>query len=410
MNVPDGITVVGAGLAGVAVCEELRARGFAGRLSLVGEETHLPYDRPPLSKEFLIHGGPDDTLLIKPESWYDDNEVDLELGVPVTGIRTDSGDVVMAGGRARRTDVVVLATGGRPRALPVPGGGCPALLVLRTLEDARRLRERLTAGARLAVVGGGLIGAEVAAAASTLGCEVTVVEPARLPLEHIVGTRIAAALHDRHRANGVRVIGATVEQVVTDGGGVALGLDDGTQVRADVAVVGIGIDPHIALAAAAGLRTGSGVVVDARQRTSQAQVFAVGDVARAVDAPAAATGHWHAARSHAASAAAEILGEPAPPPRAPYFWSTRYGDHLEVAGTPGEGEFTVARGDLDDGSVITFAVRDGVCVGAVAVNRSKDMAAARRLVERSARLDPAALADACVDLRTLVPTAPRPVR
>ncbi|WP_181795181.1 FAD-dependent oxidoreductase [Streptomyces sp. WELS2] len=405
---PRHIAVVGAGLAGVSVCAELRRLGYEGALSLFGEEDGLPYDRPPLSKDFLLTDMPVEKLWLRPERWYEDNDIDLRLGESVTALHPFDGRIELARGSAPRADLVVLATGGRPRPLNVPGGHHRSLVALRSLDDAHLLKERLRSGAEIAVVGGGLIGAEVAASARALGCSVTVVEPADPPLEHLVGRVHAAALHAQHQEHGVRVLRTTVDEVVHAGARTVLRLADGTSLGCDLAVVGVGLEPETSLAASAGLHTDRGIVVDAHQRTSHWRMLAVGDAARGKAASAAtAVGHWHAARTQAAHAAAGALGLPRPEETVPWFWSERYGTRLEAAGQPTAGTTTVDRGSLRDDSVITFALVDGRCVGAVALNRPREMAAARRLIGRGAVVDPVRLADPGVDLRSLVPGRPR---
>ncbi|WP_431953146.1 NAD(P)/FAD-dependent oxidoreductase [Actinacidiphila sp. bgisy167] len=407
-SLPRRIAVVGAGLAGVSVCAELRRLGYEGTLSLFGEEDGIPYDRPPLSKDFLFSDLPAEKLWLRPEQWYRDNDIDLQLGESVVALHPSEGRIVLARGSDRRADLVVLATGGRPRPLNVPGADHPSLVTLRSLDDAHLLKEQLRRGAEIAVVGGGLIGAEVAASARALGCAVTLVEPAELPLQHLVGPVYAAALHAQHHEHGVRVVRTSVDEVVRVGTRTVLRLADGTSLGCDLAVVGVGIDPETSLAASAGLHTDRGIVVDVGQRTSHRRMLAVGDAARGkATAAATAVGHWHAAQTQAANAAAGALGLPRLELAAPWFWSERYGTRLEAAGQPTVGITTVDRGSLQDDSVITFALSEGRCVGAVALNRPREMAAARRLIERDAVVDPARLADPGVDLRSLVPSRPR---
>ncbi|PRX97002.1 NAD(P)/FAD-dependent oxidoreductase [Allonocardiopsis opalescens] len=402
-DLPRSVVVVGAGLAGLSTCERLRELGYDGRLTLLGAEEEPPYERPALSKDLLQGKRSAGEALLRPEGWFADKAVDLRPGVAVQRIAPAEGRVVLAGGTAERADAVVLAIGGRPRTPRVPGAPHPELRTLRTLRDAEALRERLAPGVRLGVVGAGLVGAEVAASAVALGCSVTLLAPNPHPLARVLGTRLAGALHDQHRANGVRVLEGALAAVEDLGEGVRLRLGDGRTVPCDVAVVGVGMVPDVALAADAGIETAGGVLVDNAQRTSNPHVFAAGDVARTrgPDGVLPPSEHWDAALNEGRAAAAAILGGPVPAPRSPWFWSDRYQTHLEVVGQVLDAETTAVRGVYASDSFSALAVRDGRCVGAVAVNRPMDVRAARRLIERGRPVDLARLADESVDLRAL---------
>jgi NADPH-dependent 2,4-dienoyl-CoA reductase/sulfur reductase-like enzyme len=394
----NNIVVIGAGIAGVSASEHLRALGYEGRLTLIGAEEQLPYDRPPLSKDLLLGKKNAAEVRLRPASWYSDNDIVVRLGVPVRELRAGEAEVVLSHGAAEPADAVVLATGGRARKLPVPGADHPAVTTLRTLAEAELLRDRLVAGTRVGIVGAGLIGAEVAASAVALGCDVTLLDPVSRPLERVVGAEIADALHAQHRRNGVRLVEGVVTAVDPRGDGVRLSLVD-SAVDCDLVVVGVGIEHDLSLATGAGLDTDRGVLVDHEQRTSHPRVFAAGDAARLRGGPP--TEHWDGALREGRAAAAALLGRPAPEPTAPWFWSDRYGTHLEVIG-----EFagaTAVRGALGSDSFTAFAVREGLLVGAVAVNRPADMRAVRRLVDRRVPVDVEALGDESVDLRALVP-------
>ncbi|MGW0949551.1 NAD(P)/FAD-dependent oxidoreductase [Streptomyces sp. NPDC002623] len=405
MTVPRRIAVVGAGLAAVSTCDALRAQGYDGELVLCSAEHGLPYDRPPLSKDVLLGKSRRPDILLRPESWYEETRVDLREGAAVQAIRPHEGALELADGRTVAADRIVLATGGTPRALPVPGGDDPAVHLLRTWEDAERLRERLLPGARVTVVGAGLIGAETAAVAHALGCRVTLIDPVPVPLAAVVGADIAGALHHRHSAEGIEVITAGVERVERRPGslGVLVHLDGycSGPVAADTVVAGIGIRPATELAEAAGLHVDNGVVVQPGQRTSHPNVLAVGDVAR-LDGHRVRHEHWEAAQHDGEAAAHGILGRPVPEPGATWFWSDRHGSRLEAVGTMADAEHTVLRGAPDDGSFTAFGLRGGKLVAAAAVDRARDIMAARRLIDRDVTVDPAQLADESADLRTLL--------
>ncbi|GAB4098084.1 NAD(P)/FAD-dependent oxidoreductase [Sinomonas halotolerans] len=421
MTPPARIVVIGGGVAGFSAVRELRRRGFDGALTLLAPEG-LPYDRPPLSKGYLAGTEDAASLLLAPEAWYAEQRVEV-LAARAAALRPGEGAVELDGGRLLPADRVLLATGGVPRRLPVPGG--EAALVLRTREDADRLRRAFVPGALIAVVGAGLIGAEVASAARAAGAEVTLIDPLDPPLAPAVGEALARRLHAVHAERGVRTVAGT--PVAIEGGthpgapgGAAhrVVLADGSSVPADAVVAGIGIAPDTALAEAAGIEADGGVLADASGATSLPAVFAAGDAVRpraADGSPAARVEHWEAAVRSGEAAAAGMLGqEPtgAAPgagspagPGAPWFWSDRHGSHVEAVGTldPGRspGARTVLR-ELDGVPVAAFLVaRDGHLLGAASVDAPLIVRAARRIIDRGIVPDLARLADPAVDPRRL---------
>ncbi|MET8977085.1 FAD-dependent oxidoreductase [Streptomyces sp. NPDC004539] len=404
------IAVVGAGLAAVSTCAALRAQGYDGGLTLYSAEPGLPYDRPPLSKDVLLGKAQRADVLLRPADWYDAHRVVLRPGIPVRAVRPGEGGLELDDGTREKADRVVLATGGTPRTLPFPGTH-----TLRTWEEAERLRERLLPGARVVVVGAGLIGAETAAAARVLGCEVTLVDPVPVPLAAVVGDAVAGALHRRHTIEGVRVITAGVDRV--EGSVVHLTGDAG-QVVADTVVAGIGIRPATELALTAGLSVDNGIVVDTGRRTSHPHVYAVGDVARHDGSPVRHE-HWEAAQRDGEAAAHGLLGRPVPEEGASWFWSDRHGSRLEAVGTMADAERVVLRGSPEvsgspddsgspDGSgspgagFVAFGLRGGRLVAAAAIDRVREIKAARRLIDRGVPVEAAQLADETADLRTLL--------
>jgi len=379
------VLVVGAGIAAVATATALRDGGYDRPITLVGDEPEEPYDRPPLTKAFL-RGEP--VARLRPAGWYDGQDVTVRTGTAVS-LDPDAGRVALADGTVLAADTVVLATGARPITLP-------GALVVRTRAQAEELRSRLRPGARLLVVGGGLIGAETAASAHELGCAVTIADPDPLPLARAVGPQAAAFLAGQHAAAGVTVKAARLD-TCADG---RAQLTDGTELAADVILLGIGVRPETALAASAGLPVDDGVLVDARMRTAHPRVYAVGDVARI--AGRRRVEHWdHAVRS-AGVAARAILGRSPEPERAPWFWTDRYGRHLEMTGTYDPAAEAVERGSIADGDGTVFFVHDGRCVGAVAVDRSLDIKAAQRIIDRRVPVTAEFLADEGNSLRSLV--------
>nr|WP_119590091.1 FAD-dependent oxidoreductase [Streptomyces scabiei] len=399
---PRRIAVVGTGPAAVSTCDALRAQGYDGQVVLYGAEHGLPYDRPPLSKDVLLGKARRADILLRPEGWYEEQRVQLRDGTRVRAIRPRAGGVELADGTIAEADRIVLATGGTPRPLPVPGGDDPAVHQVRTWEDADRLRERLLPGARVIVVGAGLIGAVTAAVAVSLGCRVTLVDPVPVPLAAAVGGDIAGALHRRHTAEGVEVLTAGVAHVERSPQGLRVGLTGhGGTLAADILVAGIGIRPATDTAETAGLRVDNGVVVHPGQGTSHPHVFAVGDVARP-DGHRVRHEHWEAAQRDGEAAALGILGRPAPDAGAPWFWSDRYGARLEAVGTMADAGRHVLRGDPADGAFTAFGLRGDRLVAAAAIDRSRDIKAARRLIDRAIPLSAEELTDEHTDLRTLL--------
>lgn len=405
MDAPRTIVVVGAGLAGAKTVEALRDKGFDGSLTLVGAETHLPYERPPLSKGYLKGDDERDSFEVHDRAWYDEHDVALRLGETVTSLDLDAGTVTTDAGELP-FDAVVLATGSEPRRLDLPGADLDGLLTLRTVDDSDRLRDAFTDGARVVVVGGGWIGLETAAAARERGAEVTVLLPEDVPLERVLGAELGgmvAALHREHGVDlrtGVQVTGFRGAGRVD---GVELG--DGAVVPADVVVLGVGAAPRTALAETAGLAVDGGVLVDAALRTSDPRVLAVGDIA-AQDHPTLGgrvrVEHWATALNQPATAAATMLGQEASYDELPYFFSDQYDLGMEYLGSadPSSDELVV-RGDLDGRELVAFWLRDGRVVAGANVNVWEVVEDVKALIRSGAQVDPARLADPDVPLSEL---------
>ena len=403
------VAIVGASLAGVSAAAELRRRGFDGRVSLISDEPHLPYDRPPLSKDILQGTRAASDVLLREEKFYGDNDIDLMLGNRVASIVPAERRLLFTDGTTLRADRLLLCTGGRPRRLTVPGAELDGVHYLRSLDDACAIRDRLVRGGPVVVVGAGFIGAEVAASASGLGAEVTLLEIAPVPLSRVFGDEIGAFYADAHRARGVDVRtgtglaevkgGAAVEEVVTT---------DGQTLPASLVVIGIGIEPDTRLAEDAGIATGNGILVDEHGETSTPNVFAAGDVANRIDAR---TGervrheHWQTAQRHAAATAASLLGERTPFSEVPWFWSDQYDLNLQVAGSPLNADEVVVRGRTDDMSFTAFYLRGGALTGVLGVNRPRDVRSSMRLIELGAPVETSVLGDESVDLRKLAKAA-----
>ncbi|GGJ34125.1 NAD(P)/FAD-dependent oxidoreductase [Streptomyces brasiliensis] len=398
------VVIVGGGVAGVSAAGALRAGGFDGDVTLV-DAGDFPYDRPPLSKEFLAGTKDIKQIALQAPEWYDDQNVRLVNRSVAAALRTGEGKVELADGTLLPADRVVLATGGGAARPPIPGIGSHRVHVLRTADDADRLRCELTPGASVLVVGAGLIGAEVASTAVLLGCEVTLVDPLATPLAAALGPELADWLHGLHGRNRVTTAQASVESFADRADGIEVRLAGAAAPQVfDTVVLGVGMVPHTKLAELAGLEVNRGIVVDTGQVTSNPAVLAVGDPARTRHDGELLprTEHWEAAQHDGARAAATILGTPAPAGTAPWFWTDRYGRHLEAVGHMDQAAQTVLRGSLDDPAFALFGLRDGHVVAAAAVDDSTAVRAARRMIDRRVPVDADRLADPAVNLRALL--------
>ncbi|MEU6129349.1 FAD-dependent oxidoreductase [Saccharopolyspora sp. NPDC047091] len=378
------ITVVGASLAGLTAVRALREHGFDGRIVVVGDEEHAPYDRPPLSKEYLAGtASEDDIALTEP----DDSalEVDWRLGRAATGLDARDRAVLLEGGARITSDAVVLATGARAR--PFPGPVPEGVRTLRTLDDARALRKELVPGARLVVIGAGFIGAEIASTAVGLGVEVDVVEAAAVPLHRALGPEMGEVCGRLHARNGVRMhVGTGVAGLVGDPRVTAVRLDDGRELPADVVVVGIGAQPNVEWLEGSGIPLQNGVRTDAAGRTEVPEVVAVGDCANAhrdYTSEPLRLEHWTNAAQHPAAAAAALLGaeHSAPAHHAvPYFWSDQYGSKIQFAGHRSPGcTIRIEEGDVDSGEFLALYLDSAdEPVGVLSVDRTKSFGRWRR--------------------------------
>lgn len=399
---PRRILIVGAGLAGASAAAALRDQGFDGDVTLFGQEDHHPYELPPLSKSVLL-GEKDEPDWVREAGHYGDHGIALRLGTAVTALRPADHMVIDASGAEHRYDRLLLATGSRPRALP--GFDGPGVYTLRTLDDALGLREKLTDGARVVIVGAGWIGCEVAAAARTRGAQVTMVDPAPLPLHSVLGDQVGAVFRDLHAAHDVTLrLGVAVTGTdVRDGGRVVL-LEDGSELPADVVVVGVGAAARTELAEAAGLDLAAGgIAVDAALRTSVPDIYAAGDIA-AHDHPRyegrVRVEHWANAKKQGAHVAGNLLGGDDAYSADPYFFSDQYDLGCEYRGLadPAHDEL-VLRGDPASREFLAFWLRDGRITAALNVNSWDHGDALSALVTTRAQVTAQQLTEA--DLNTL---------
>jgi NADPH-dependent 2,4-dienoyl-CoA reductase/sulfur reductase-like enzyme len=378
-----GVLIVGGGLAGQRCAETLRRRGYEGRVRIVCAEAERPYDRPPLSKGVLGGTVEEDAIAFRPEGWYAEQEVELLLGARAERLEPDLRRVVLAGGEALPYSRLLIASGGAPRRLPLLEG-FENVHYLRTLADARRLRSEVGPGARLAIVGAGFIGQEVAATALGLGVEVTVVEAMEVPLAPILGTELGRWFGDLHRKAGVRLLtGALLEDARGGRRVEQLLLADGTRIECDVVAVGIGTAPATGWLRGNGLGE-AGVEVDPGGRTALPGVFAAGDAALPFDPRCrvhARTEHWDAAAWQGAAAAKAMLGEEPGTPPLPSFWSDQYGVRIQSVGHPHLADALAVQGDPSARDFEAVFAREGRAVAGLTVGRPRAIPALRKQIE-----------------------------
>jgi 3-phenylpropionate/trans-cinnamate dioxygenase ferredoxin reductase subunit len=405
---PGPFVVVGANLTGGAAVTTLREEGYDGRVVLIGEEPHPPYERPPLSKEYLRGEDQAARLFLHPMSWYEENGVELMLGTRAVRIDPDRRVVELSSGGGVDYEAVLVATGGRNRALPVPGRDLENVLSLRTIEDADRIRRVAVAGQTAVVVGAGFIGSEVTASLRTMGVEVDVVEVLEAPLLRVLGPELAAVYEAIHRDHGVRFhLGQGVARFEGTSGVEAVVTDAGERVECDFVVVGVGIEPATEVVTATDVTLDDGIVVDPVSRTNVPGIFAAGDVANHVHplfARRLRVEHWDNALKQGAAAARSMMGRGEAFTDPHWFWSDQYEHNLQVAGVAQSWDRMVLRGSLESRSFVAFSVDEaGILRAAAGLDRGKDVRRAMKLISAKARPDPERLADEDVDLRTLTP-------
>jgi 3-phenylpropionate/trans-cinnamate dioxygenase ferredoxin reductase subunit len=403
--------VVGAGLAGAKAAEALRAEGFDGRVVLLGAEPHRPYERPPLSKGYLQGSAERDTLFVHEQAWYAQQQVDLRLDAAVTVLDRHAHELVTTDGSRMRYDKLLLTTGASPRRLPVPGSDLAGVRYLRSLEDSDRLAASLRPGARVVVIGAGWIGLETAAAARLAGAEVTVLEHAELPLLRVLGPRVARVFADLHRDHGVDLrCGVTVEAIraarADPSTARAVLLGDGTELHADVIVVGVGVSPNVELARSCGLDVDNGILVDSHLVSSDNDILAAGDVANAYHPllrRRLRVEHWANALHQPVVAARTMLGHAAIYDRLPYFFTDQYDLGMEYTGYshPDDHDQVVIRGDVEAREFVAFWLHDARVVAGMNVNVWDVTEPIRTLIESGEQVDPARLSDLDIGLADL---------
>ena len=400
MTTSSTFAIVGGGLAGAKAAEALRDKDFDGHIVLFAAEEHLPYERPPLSKEYLAGKKTLDDFTVDPSAWYRDHHIELQLGTEVKAIEPSAHTASLPDGSTVHYDKLLLATGSQPRRPSIPGADADGVHYLRTIDDAAALNSLLTEGASLAIVGAGWIGLEVAAGARNRGVNVTVVETAEVPLMGALGREVGEVFASLHRDHDVDLrLGATVQEIITSGGtATGLKLGDGSTVDADAVLVAVGAAPNLALAENAGLALGDGgVLVDSSLRTSDPDIFAVGDIAAAehpLFGTRIRTEHWANALKQPAIAAAGMLGRPGEYAELPYFFTDQYDLGMEYAGHAPNYDRVVFRGDVDGREFVAFWLDgDNRVLAGMNVNIWDVLDDVKELIRSRTPVDPDRLAD-----------------
>ena len=397
--------IVGAGLAGAKAAETLREEGFDGELVLIGDEAERPYERPPLSKQYL-RGEVADKPYVHPDAFYGEHQIELLTSTRVTGIDLGVSELLLEGDRHLGYDRLLLATGSVPRRLHVPGADLDGIHHLRTVGDSELIGERIERGQRLVVVGSGWIGAEIAASARQKGCEVTMIEMASLPLEGVLGPDLGRIYLGLHRDHGVEFLPETTVERFEGTGSVERVLTrDGAVLDTEFVVVGIGIAPRTGLAETAGLRIDNGVIVDEALESSLPGVFAAGDVANAWHrfyGRRLRVEHWANALNQGPAAARSMLGQDVSYDEIPYFFSDQYDAGIEYSGHATEWDEVVFRGDVAAREFIAFWLRDERLLAGLNMNVWDVSDPIRQLIRSRRPLDAGELSDPDTPLSGLV--------
>jgi len=397
--------IVGASLAGAKAAETLREEGFDGRVVLVGAEAERPYERPPLSKDYLRGEVGREKVYVHDEGFYDEHDIELRLGRRAVGLDISSRELELDDGERLRYDRLLLATGAEPRRLSIPGAELDGVLYLRSVQDSDTLRDRLDRGGAVVVVGAGWIGAEVAASARQRGLEVTVLDPASAPLERVMGTEVGAIYRDIHTDHGARMLmGTGVDAFEGDARVERVRTTSGRVLDCDFVVVGAGVEPRTVLAAQAGIAIDNGILVDEHLKTSAPRVFAAGDVANSHHpfyGERIRVEHWANALNQGPAGARNMLGHDSPYERLPYFFSDQYDVGMEYSGFARNWDRVVFRGDPATREFVAFWLVDDRIVAGMNVNVWDVTDTIKRLISERATVDDRALSDPAVPLEEL---------
>lgn len=406
----ERIVVIGAGQAGAQAAMSLRQFGYEGAITLVGEETALPYQRPPLSKAYMKGEIGEDRLYFKPAAWYEDNKVETLLSQRVEIIDRSAREVRLQHGGHLPYDAVVIATGSRPRALPVEGANLANVFDLRGISDVEHIQPKLIDGQKLVIIGAGYIGLEAAAVARQLGLEVTVLEMADRVLARVTSPVISEFYQDLHREHGVDIrLGARLGKLKGEGGKVTHAvLADGEEIAADMVLAGIGIIPNVELAQDAGLACKDGIIVDEDARTNDPRIFAAGDCTVRPLAHYARTGRLesvHNAIEQGRLAAAAIMGRDRPNIDCPWFWSDQYDVKLQIAGLSQGHDDVVVRGDRAARKFAAFYLKEGRLIAVDAVNSPPEFIVSKKLIMAGALIAPDRLSDTSISMKEIAAAA-----
>ena len=397
--------IVGASLAGAKAAETLREEGFDGRVVLVGAEDERPYERPPLSKDYLRGEVGREKVYVHDERFYAEHDIELRLGRTAVSLDTSSRELALDDGERLRYDRLLLTTGAEPRRLSIPGAELDGVLYLRSVQDSDTLRDRLDRGGAVVVVGAGWIGAEVAASARQRGLEVTVLDPASVPLERVMGTEVGAVYRDIHTDQGVRMLmGTGVEAFEGEGAVERVRTSHGRELECDFAVVGVGVEPRTGLAAQAGIAVDNGILVDEHLQTSAPGAFAAGDAAN-VHHPfygeRIRVEHWANALNQGPAAARNMLGQSVAYERLPYFFSDQYDVGMEYSGFARSWDRVVFRGDPATREFVAFWLDEDRVVAGMNVNVWDVTDPIKRLISERVAVDDRALSDPHLPLEEL---------
>jgi len=398
----DRVVIVGAGQAGGWLAATIRQLQPDRPVTLVGAEDHPPYERPPLSKDILLGKADAESAYIKPHSYYDENGIELILGTEATRIDRDHRQVALSDGRTVGYATLAIATGLRPRVLPVPGADHPKLRCLRTLADLDAIRGELAPGRHIVAIGAGFVGLEVAAAAIGAQCRVTVVEAAPHALGRVMAPEVSEAIVLRHRDRGVTFLfGTHVTGIADDGGAPVVELADGRAIRADMVLCGIGSLANDDLAREAGIACSEGIIVDETGRTSDPDIYAAGDVSVQMSA---ALGRrvrlesWQNAQNQAIAVGRHIAGAPEPYAEVPWFWTDQYEFNFQMVGMPQHWDHIVWRGAPGDDKFTAIYLADGCVVGGNTMNNARDIRPLRQMIRDRVPVDARILADTAISL------------
>jgi 3-phenylpropionate/trans-cinnamate dioxygenase ferredoxin reductase subunit len=407
---PDTIVIAGGGHAAGQAAVSLRHDGFTGRIVIVGEEPYLPYQRPPLSKKFLAGELELDRLLLRHDRFYTEHDIEVRLSTRVESIDRESKQVTLSDGDRLAYDRLILAIGSQVRKLEIPGSSLEGIHYLRNIDDVLKMREGFQPGARMVIIGAGYIGLEVAAVAVTRGLKVTVVEMADRVMSRVVAPEISAFFEKVHREAGVDIrCGREPDStLVGDQKVEALRSSDGTELPADMVVAGIGIEPAVGIAEAAGLEVDNGIIVDEYCRTSDPCILAIGDC---TNHPNNILGRRlrlesvHNAQEQAKTASATVCGKLHPYNQVPWFWSDQYDLKLQIVGLSGEHDSVVLRGDPESRSFAAFYMKGDLLIAVDAVNSAREFMLSKKLIACGARLEPEILADCDMPFKDLATAA-----